>query len=128
MNSISQNKAGIASGVNNAIARTAGLIAIAVLGVVMLQVFKTSLHHRLTNLPATAAQSVLSQSARLAAIAIPDDLDPETRELVRQEIRESFVSGFRFVMGIGAALAAASALTAFITISNRARSNLADAR
>jgi len=128
MNSISQNKAGIASGVNNAIARTAGLIAIAVLGVIMLQVFKTSLHHRLTNLPATAAQSVLSQSARLAAIAIPDDLDPETRELVRQEIRESFVSGFRFVMGIGAALAAASALTAFITISNRARSNLADAR
>src|SRR5882724_1673728 len=39
MNSVSQNRVGIASGVNNAVARSAGLIAIAVLGIVMLQVF-----------------------------------------------------------------------------------------
>ena len=53
MNSIAQNRAGIASGVNNAVARTASLVAIAVLGVVMLHVFKTNLDHRLSsaNLP-----------------------------------------------------------------------------
>src|SRR4030095_11144439 len=36
MNSIAPNRVGIASGVNNAIARGAGLLAIAVLGIVML--------------------------------------------------------------------------------------------
>src|ERR1700736_1328849 len=40
MNSVSQNRAGVASGVNNAVARTAGLVAIAVFGIVMLHVFK----------------------------------------------------------------------------------------
>src|SRR2546423_5925964 len=48
MSSIAQNRAGTASGVNNAVARTASLIAIAVLGVVMMHVFKTNLNHRLS--------------------------------------------------------------------------------
>src|SRR4029450_2663765 len=64
MSSISQQRAGIASGVNNAVARTAGLIAIAVFGVVMLQVFRTGLDHRLSNanLPPSVAQSLQTQS------------------------------------------------------------------
>src|SRR5256885_3806863 len=64
MSSIGQDCAGTASGVNNAVARTASLIAIAVLGVVMLRVFGTSLGHRLstTNLPASVAQSLQTQS------------------------------------------------------------------
>src|ERR1700747_2154670 len=53
MSSLSQERAGIASGVNNAVARTASLIAIAGFGVVMLQVFGIGLDHRLmsANLP-----------------------------------------------------------------------------
>src|SRR4029077_10325921 len=39
MDSVGQNHAGIAAGVNNAVARTGGLIAVAVLGIVMLNVF-----------------------------------------------------------------------------------------
>src|SRR5438876_4657337 len=60
MSSIPQHRAGVASGVNNAVARTASLVAIAVLGVVMLHVFRTNLDRRLmsTNLPVSAAQSV----------------------------------------------------------------------
>src|SRR6059058_4039029 len=69
MSSIAQNRAGTASGVNNAVARTASLIAIAVLGVVMLRVFGTGLDHRLStaNLPASVAQSLQTQSIKLAA-------------------------------------------------------------
>src|SRR4030095_11646705 len=76
MSSIAQNRAGIASGVNNAVARAASLIAIAVLGVVMLQVFIINLDAKLTtaNVPASAAQSVRTQSTKLAAIAVPEDL------------------------------------------------------
>ena len=118
MNSIAQNRAGTASGVNNAVARTASLIAIAVFGVVMLQVFKTNLDHGLTsaNLPASVAQSLRSQSIKLAAIDIPQNLNAETRQMIRRAIDESFVSGFRRVMLIGAALAVASAAIALFWI------------
>ncbi len=123
MSSIPQHRAGIASGVNNAVARTASLVAIAVLGVVMLHVFKANLDHRLmsTNLPRSAAQSVQTQSTKLAAIDIPKNVDSETQQLIRRAIDESFVSGFRFVMAIGATLAAASALTALFWIGETPR-------
>jgi EmrB/QacA subfamily drug resistance transporter len=118
MSSIAQARAGIASGVNNAVARMASLLAIAVFGVVMLHVFKTSLDHRLigANLPASVAQSVQIQSAKLAAIDIPENLSPGTQLLIRHAIDESFVSGFRWLMVIGTALAAASAVTALFWV------------
>ena len=118
MSSIAQNRAGIASGVNNAVARTAGLIAIAVFGVVMLQVFRIGLDHRLSgaNLPASVAQSLQTQAIRLAAIEIPENVKPETHQLIRRAIAESFVAGFRWVMVIGVMLAVASAVTALFWI------------
>jgi EmrB/QacA subfamily drug resistance transporter len=118
MNSIAQNRAGVASGVNNAVARTASLIAIALFGVVMLRVFKTGLDHTLSsaNLSASVAQSLQTQSIKLAAIDIPENVNPGTHQLIRRAIDESFVSGFRWVMVIGAALAAASAVAALFWI------------
>jgi len=118
MSSIAQNRAGTASGVNNAVARTASLIAIAVLGVVMIHVFKANLDHRLstTNLPASVVQSLQTQSIKLAAMDIPENVNPEMHQLIRRVIDESFVFGFRWVMVIGATLAAASAVTALLWI------------
>jgi EmrB/QacA subfamily drug resistance transporter len=118
MSSIAQNRAGTASGVNNAVARTASLVAIAVLGVVMIHLFKTNLDRRLSsaNLPSPVAQSLQTQSIKLAAIDIPENVNPETHQLIRCAIDESFVFGFRWVMVIGAALAAASAVTALFWI------------
>jgi hypothetical protein len=56
------------------------------------------------------------QRTKLAGIAIPEDQDSPTQQLIRRAIDESFVSGFRVVMAIGAALAVASASTALIFI------------
>src|SRR5215813_4642489 len=88
MSSVSQNRAGVASGVNNAVARTAGLLAIAVLGIVMLQVFKHALNRRLiaAKLPASAVQSVQSQSTKLAAIAVPESLASGIQQVIRRAI------------------------------------------
>jgi hypothetical protein len=118
MSSIAQNRTGVASGVNNAVARTASLIAIAVFGVVMLHVFRTGLDYTLgsANLPASVAQKLQTQSIKLAAIEIPHNLNAETRQTIRRAIDESFLSGFRWVMVIGAALAVASAVTALLWI------------
>jgi EmrB/QacA subfamily drug resistance transporter len=118
MSSISQNRAGIASGVNNAVARTASLIAIAVFGVVMLRVFKAGLDHRLStaNLPPSVEQSLQTQSIKLAAIEIPESIGPGTHQFIHRAIDESFVSGFHCVMLLGATLAMASAVTALFSI------------
>src|SRR6266404_2895742 len=74
MTSVPQNRAGIASGVNNAVARAAGLIAIAVLGIVMLHVFNHALDKRVaqSNLPISVARSLQMQRTKLAAVAIPE--------------------------------------------------------
>jgi hypothetical protein len=118
MGSVAENHAGIASGVNNAVARTAGLIAIAVLGIVMLHVFNHALDERVTqsNLPTSVTLSLQMQRTKLAAIVIPEDQDQAGQQLIRRAIDESFVSGFRVVMSIGATLAIASAASALIFI------------
>lgn len=123
MNSISQNRAGVASGVNNAVARTAGLVAIAVLGIVMLHTFGTNLDRQIDglHLPASVSESLKAQRTRLAAIVVPSDQDPTARELIHRAIEESFVTGFRLVMAIGSGLAVASALTALIFIRSTSR-------
>jgi MFS family permease len=118
MNSVAPNRVGLASGVNNAVARSGSLLAIAVLGLIMLRVFSHALDKRSTtwNLPASASQSLHAQQTRLAAIVIPAELGPASKELVHRAIGEAFVSAFRVVSVIGACLAAASALTALALI------------
>jgi EmrB/QacA subfamily drug resistance transporter len=118
MNSVSRNRAGIASGVNNAVARTAGLLAVAILGIVMLHVFSDRLDQRLVErkLSASVSRSLQSQRTKLAAIVPPENQDLATKQAIRRAIDESFVSGFRAVMLIGAALAVASAATALLFV------------
>jgi len=118
MNSVAQNRVGIASGVNNAVARSAGLIAIAALGIVMLQVFNHVLDRRLAewNVPASVSRSLQVERTKLADIALPDDQEPLMRQLIRRAVEESFVSGIRVVMIIGTALSLAGAGTALTLI------------
>ena len=58
----------------------------------------------------------LNSVEKLAAIEIPGHLDSGTQQLIGRANEESFVSGFRCVMAIGAALAVASAVTAVVSI------------
>ncbi len=91
----------------------------------MLHVFRSGLDQRLSNwkLPESASRSLQAQSIKLAAIAVPGNQDPATRQAIRRAIDESFVSGFRIVMAIGAALAIASVGTALAFIAKTPRSD-----
>jgi EmrB/QacA subfamily drug resistance transporter len=122
MNSVSQNRVGIASGINNAVARGAGLLAIAVLGIVMLHAFDHAIDRRLANgnVPPAALQSLKAQRAKLAAVAVPEELDLTTKQGIQQAIAESFVHGYRLIMLIGATLAVISAIVAWLFISGTA--------
>ncbi|MGA2413685.1 MAG: DHA2 family efflux MFS transporter permease subunit [Candidatus Sulfotelmatobacter sp.] len=120
MNSVSQDRVGAASGINNAVARVAGVIAIAALGIVMVDAFGARLHQILASLslPAGIMETLQSNQIKLAGLPIPSKLDPTTRAAIQQAIASSFVFGFRIVMFIGAALAAASAAVTWLMIPN----------
>jgi EmrB/QacA subfamily drug resistance transporter len=112
MGSVSQSQAGIASGVNNAVARTAGVMAIAVLGVVASGVFNRALEQRLTTVPLSAPQRemIVKERSRMAAAPVPNDWGTPLVEQTHQVIGEAFVSAFRAVMLVGAALALGAAI------------------
>jgi len=114
MSSVEQTYAGIASGINNAVSRVAGLLAVAVFGVVLYTEFNRALDERLNALalPAATRQQIDEQRPNLAAAQTND---PEGR----RAIQESFVAGYRLVVWIGAGLAVASSVSAAFLIDQR---------
>ncbi len=114
MGAVAERHAGLASGINNAVARGAGLLAVAALGVVMMGLFSRGLERRLADLglPPAARQTLLDRRQDLAALEIPAALGRSTRPLVHSAVEESFLAGFRGVMLTGAALALLASLSA----------------
>src|SRR5438067_8864785 len=121
MGSVEQRHAGIASGINNAVSRTAGLLAIAVFGIVALAVFTSSLESHLVTLHLSPSiqQLIDAHRTRLAGISIPPNLCGEAQTALKRPIDESFVSAFRLVSLLGAALALLSALSAWLLIEGK---------
>src|ERR1043165_312618 len=118
MSAVSESRAGVASGINNAVSRTAGLLAIAVLGIVMLHTFNERLDRNLSALEVAPAvrQSLEGERTKLAGAELPDDLNPPLREGLKRAVDEAFVSGFRRVMVVAFVLALLSALSAWLII------------
>lgn len=118
MGAVEESRAGIASGINNAISRTAGLLAIAVFGIFALNSFNRGLDVRLTeiNVPPKVVQALDEQRFRLAAAEIPVNIDKQQRTALRNAIDESFIDSFRLLMIIATALAFISWITAILTI------------
>src|SRR6266478_787265 len=118
MNSVKQSHAGIASGVNNAVSRTAGLLAVAVLGLVMVQSFNRSFDRNLDQIAVSAEvrRTLETERSKLAAAEIPSEVNEETRVAIKQAINASFIRGFRIVMLAGALLALLSSLSAWLMI------------
>jgi EmrB/QacA subfamily drug resistance transporter len=123
MGAVDQDHVGTASGINNAVARLAGVLAIAVMGVVMVADFSAHLRQELAGVPMPAGVRATLQSSadKLAGLKPPERLDPQTAAAVESSIEASFVSSFRLMMWICAALSLASAGVAWRWIPGTAR-------
>ncbi len=121
MGAVDERHAGVASGINNAVSRTAGLLAIAVLGIVALSTFNTSLDSHLSalHLSPSVQHFIDAQRIKLAGITIPTNVSVETQQALKRAVAESFVSSFRLVSLICAILAFASALSAWLLVEGK---------
>jgi EmrB/QacA subfamily drug resistance transporter len=104
---------GVASGINNAVARVAGLLAIAVFGVVLGRTFEARVRPRLDQLALSppAREGIDRELPKMAGadIAKVPSIPPAERRAVRTIIDEGFVFAFRLVIIGAAALALAAA-------------------
>jgi EmrB/QacA subfamily drug resistance transporter len=118
MNAVEQERAGTASGINNAVARVASVLAVAILGIVMVKLFSYNLQRALAGamLPQGILQYVRSNEIKLAGLDLPSGLDAQTAALLRHSISHAFVFGFRIVTLICAGLCVASAAVASLMI------------
>jgi MFS family permease len=117
MSSVASHFAGTASGINNAVSRTAGVLAIAVVGAVALIVFSHALQSRTApiEISGDARTALSAEAARLGAAAVPVQVGTERAGEVQTAIRIAFVDAFRVVMLICTALAwMGAALAGFI--------------
>jgi EmrB/QacA subfamily drug resistance transporter len=122
MTSVDQDRVGTASGINNAVARVAGVLAIAVLGIVMVASFDSQLNRDLAHLslPADILREIQTQEVKLAGLQVPSGLDRSTMAAVQESITDAFVFGFRIVMLLCAGLSVASASVARLMLSKTA--------
>jgi EmrB/QacA subfamily drug resistance transporter len=101
-----EEHAGIASGVNNAIARVAGLLGIAALGAVVAAQFTGSLDEQLDVATLSPRGEAVVQEARSRTLARADvsGLAPQEAASIAQATEAAAVSAFHAGMGISAAL------------------------
>jgi EmrB/QacA subfamily drug resistance transporter len=123
LNAVPGKHSGLASGVNNAVSRTAGLLAIPVLGIFVFLVFSGGLDARVQNLDlsANAQQQLEAGKVDLGGAEVPSGASKETAAEIETAIKESFLDAFRLAMFIAAGMAAASAVAAAIIIEGKGR-------
>src|SRR5579872_4826032 len=118
MSSVSQDRVGAASGINNAVARVAGVLAIAVFGIVIVKAFSSHLNQSLANLaiPPSILQAIQSNEIKLAGLPLPAGLNAGMATEIRSSVSQAFVFGFRIVMLICVGFSIMSAVIASLMI------------
>lgn len=121
MGAVAQSHVGIASAINNAVARVGGLLAIAVLGIVITSAFNNSLDAHLAHLSLSPGvrHMVDAQRVKLAGIQLPAGINSQLHAALKRAVGESYVSGFRLSALICAGLALAGAFCGWVMIKEK---------
>ena len=119
-----ERNAGVASGVNNAIARVAGLVAIAGVGAVVAASYGPSLDERAGSAgrpPGTVRRRWPTRKREPLAPVPAGDLPPRLRARVEEAADEASVEAFRLGVGIAAALVGFAGIVGLMGIQNPRR-------
>ncbi len=116
-------RSGVASGVNNAVSRTAGLLAVAAFGILLAGVFDGGFDARIPrrHLSPATARIAHDDRGRLYAGTVPADVPVADRAAVGAAVREGYLAGFRAVMLGSVAICVLAALIALVAIPGRRR-------
>jgi EmrB/QacA subfamily drug resistance transporter len=123
LDSVAERHVGIASGVNNGVARVAGLLAIAILGAVISAYFGTTLDDNLGNRPLgpVATRTVADAKAQPLAVPKTRSLPPAQAIRVRTASVDASTSAFHLGIGIAGLLMILGGIVSGIGIENPKR-------
>jgi len=118
MGAISEDNSGIASGINNTVARAAGVLAIALLGAMALLYFKKSIENEVNvmDISYEMKNEIMYESSKFAAAEVPEGLSEENKVIVRRHLNNSFIGAFNRVVYIASILCLLGSVMAFIFI------------
>ena len=118
MGAVDPRASGAASGINNAVAELAGMLAVALFGALAAAIFAGALDARLSQIGVAPELKVTldGETTKLAEATVPPGVEGETRQALQAALDQSFLAAFRAVMIAAAGLAAASAACAALTI------------
>jgi EmrB/QacA subfamily drug resistance transporter len=123
LDSVEERHVGLASGINNAVSRIAGLLAIAVLGAVIAGAFNSTLDSRLAGVPlGPKAQHAVSE-ARKSALAgsNTNGVPARDRRVVEPAIADASVDGFHLAVLLAGILLLTGGVISGIGIRNPER-------
>jgi MFS family permease len=117
MGSVEDRHAGAASGINNAISRIAGMLAVALLGAFAVGTFGFALDARLSELQVASdlRLALKAEVPKLAEAQVPSQVQGEQRLVLKRALEEAFVRSFRLAMLVSACVALTSVLCAWLT-------------
>jgi hypothetical protein len=121
------SQSGIASAINNAISRTSGLIAIAVLGIVLSAVFDRGFDARLAarHVAPSTMKLLAEERDRLTPGTVPPDIPASDRAAVELALAKGYLAGYRAVMYTSAGISFGAAFIAFVFLPRKARARAA---
>jgi hypothetical protein len=127
INAVPAHRAGVASGVNNAVASVASLLAVALLGAVALSDFNRGLDHHLATHTVSFEVGRAVEAARGKFVIEPAlaAVQGDDRRLTERIVRDALAESIRLAMLLAAALALAGAVCAALTIAPTAAGRVA---
>ena len=126
MSALSTRFAGTASGVNNAISRIAGVLAIAIMGTVAFTSFSSAVEEQtaMIDLPPAAREEVMRQAPRFGDASVPESVPVDLKGEVELSFKTAFLRAFRLQMYMCSGLAWVGALMAGVFIEKKGSSLL----
>lgn len=123
MGSVTREKAGVASAVNDTSREVGGTLGVAVVGSVFASLYGPAILDKLKGLPIPKAGLDAAESSMAAALAVAERAPEQGRDVVVQAARDAFMHGWATACIVAACVAIAGSLMALVFLPNRAVSH-----